>query len=141
MIYFSPDISFGAVGSAPISQATMWSNFCVMLISEAILSDALVAFLSRSGWINGAKVDLAVRGIIYHHFSQHTNTSTHSLPTDPPPNPLAARLANTRHGSLRGAVFHFGLSSERRHGRDHLKPVLHQLGEGVRRRQVETRGL
>mmetsp|Transcript_8060 Transcript_8060/g.17039 ORF Transcript_8060/g.17039 Transcript_8060/m.17039 type:complete len:136 (-) Transcript_8060:150-557(-) len=53
-----PPISFGQVGTPPISDDVLWTNFAVMLIGEAILSDALVTHLSRSGWMQGVKVDL-----------------------------------------------------------------------------------
>jgi len=97
-----PPISFGQVGTPPISDGVLWGNFAVMLIGEvgtstcahetrlpalgadpnpvsthilpilivtypphyraqAILSDALVTYLSRSGWMDGVKVDLPVR--------------------------------------------------------------------------------
>ena len=53
-----PAISFGPDGTPPISDGVLWGNFAVMLVGEVILSDALVAHLSRSGWMRGAKVDL-----------------------------------------------------------------------------------
>jgi len=61
LVVAMPPISFGQVGTPPISDGVLWGNFAVMLIGEAILSDALVTYLSRSGWMQGVKVDLPVR--------------------------------------------------------------------------------
>ena len=58
LLFAMPPISFGAAGTPPISSSVLWGNFAVMLVGEVILSDALVAHLSRSGWMRGAKVDL-----------------------------------------------------------------------------------
>mmetsp|Transcript_105971 Transcript_105971/g.306621 ORF Transcript_105971/g.306621 Transcript_105971/m.306621 type:complete len:303 (-) Transcript_105971:72-980(-) len=60
LVLASPPMSFGPTGTPPISDGVLWSNFAVMLIGEAILSDALVTHLSRSGWMKGAKVDLPI---------------------------------------------------------------------------------
>ena len=59
-VRWMPPISFGAVGTPPISTGVLWGNFAVMLIGEACLSDALVTYLAQNGWIRGVKADLPV---------------------------------------------------------------------------------
>lgn len=58
MLLMFPSMSFGVPGMPRIEPKTVWTNLAIMILGEAFLSDALVALLSRTDFISGAKVDL-----------------------------------------------------------------------------------
>mmetsp|Transcript_102030 Transcript_102030/g.291972 ORF Transcript_102030/g.291972 Transcript_102030/m.291972 type:complete len:163 (-) Transcript_102030:190-678(-) len=59
VLYFNLyPINTGAPGLKPIEPTTLLSNFAVMLIGEALISDAFVSALSRSNILKGIKVDI-----------------------------------------------------------------------------------
>jgi hypothetical protein len=83
LVFFMPPISYGPVGTEPISNSVLFGNFCVMLFGEAVISDALVAYVSRSGVLSGVKVDLPVRAcarvFVGSSFRLHTSPALEKL--------------------------------------------------------------
>mmetsp|Transcript_88003 Transcript_88003/g.251107 ORF Transcript_88003/g.251107 Transcript_88003/m.251107 type:complete len:144 (+) Transcript_88003:700-1131(+) len=58
MLLMMPSMSFGIPGVPPIEPTTVWMNLAIMVLGEAVLSDALVVLLSRTDFFSGTKVDL-----------------------------------------------------------------------------------
>jgi hypothetical protein len=58
MLLIFPSMSFDIPGMPRIESTTVWANLAIMILGQAVLTDALVVLLSRTEFISGIKVDL-----------------------------------------------------------------------------------
>jgi hypothetical protein len=130
LVLFMPPISYGPIGTEPISNSVLWGNFWVMLVGEAILSDALVAYASRAGWISGVKVDLPVRQ------TRIPLTRRNSL-TQPPTN-LPDRVEDTGQDGNGRVIHDPGVRPRDRSYERTDKFMFYQLGAPCGRKGVGT---